>query len=98
MALDGVNNGQVKQQQSTQESFASFAEKLNRTIPSVSHTIDQKKDVIAIKKKIMAHPQCPHDTKVALRKEISTIEDEIKRMQQETAVNTSIFGRRNDLG
>ncbi len=46
----------------------------------------------------MAHPQCPHDTKVALRKEISTIEDEIKRMQQETAMNTSIFGRRNDLG
>lgn len=97
MALGGINSNQGKQQ-STQESFASFAEKLNRTIPSVSHTIDQKKDVIAIKKKIMAHPQCPHDTKVQLLKEIAIIEEEIKRKQQETAMNTSIFGRRNDLG
>lgn len=98
MALDGVNNGQVKQQQSTQGDFGSYADKLNKTVPDVTYTVEQKKHAIEVKKKIMAHPQCPHDTKVALRKEIRTIEDEIKRMQQETAMNTSIFGRRNDLG
>ena len=95
--LDGVNNSQGKDQQ-VQEDFNSYAEKLNRSFPDRTTTIEEKERAIAAKKKIMAHPKCPADTKTALRREIDIIENEIARMKQETALNTSIFGRRNDLG
>ena len=46
----------------------------------------------------MNHPQCPSDTKVTLRKEIGIIQGEIDRMEHDTAMNTSVFGTRNNLG
>ena len=97
MALGGVNNNQGKQQQ-VSEDFNSYAERLNKSFPDRTTTIEEKERAIAAKKKIMAHPKCPDDTKTALRREISIIEGEIARMKQETAMNTSVFGRRNDLG
>ena len=46
----------------------------------------------------MAHPQCPKDTKTALQKEIGIIEGEIARINHETAMNSSVFGKRTNLG
>lgn len=97
MAIDGVNNKQMKTQQNY-EDFGAFADRLNKTVPDSTSTIEEKKHAIEVKKKIMNHPQCPNDAKVALRKEIDTIQAEIDRMDHDTAMNTSVFGTRNDLG
>ena len=97
MALGGVNNNQGKQQQ-VQEDFNTYADRLNKTFPDRTSTIEEKERAIAAKKKIMAHPGCPADTKATLQKEITIIEGEVARIKQETAMNTSVFGRRNDLG
>lgn len=97
MAIDGVNNKQMKTQQSY-EDFGAFADRLNKTVPDVTSTVEEKKHAIEVKKKIMNHPQCPSDTKTTLRKEIGIIQGEIDRINHDTAMNTSVFGTRNDLG
>ncbi len=97
MAIDGVNNKQMKTQQSY-EDFGTFADRLNKTVPDRTSTVEEKKHAIEVKKKIMNHPQCPSDTKVTLRKEIGIIQAEIDRMEHDTAMNTSVFGTRNNLG
>lgn len=97
MALGGVNNNQGKQQQ-VQEDFKTYADRLNKTFPDRTSTVEEKERAITAKKKIMAHPGCPVDTKTTLQKEINIIEGEIARIKQDTAMNTSIFGRRNNLG
>lgn len=97
MAIDGVNNNQAKLQQK-QDDFGTFADKLNKTVPDRTSTVEEKKHAIEVKKKIMNHPQCPSDTKVNLRKEIGIIQAEIDRMEHDTAMNTSVFGTRNNLG
>ncbi|MBR2430790.1 hypothetical protein IKB17_04955 [bacterium] len=90
MALKGVNNNQ-KNVSGSKEDFKTFADRLNKTFPDRTSTVEEKERAIAAKKKIMAHPDCPADTKKVLQKEIATIEGEIQRM-------SSVFGKRNDLG
>ena len=90
MALEGVNNNQ-KNVSGSKEDFKTFADRLNKTFPDRTSTVEEKERAIAAKKKIMAHPDCPADTKKVLQKEIATIEGEIQRM-------SSVFGKRNDLG
>jgi len=90
MALEGVNNNQ-KNVSGSKEDFKTFADRLNKTFPDRTSTVEEKERAIAAKKKIMAHPDCPADTKKVLQKEIATIESEIQRM-------SSVFGNRNDLG
>ena len=90
MALEGVNNNQ-KNVSGGKEDFKTFAERLNKTFPDRTSTVEEKERAIAAKKKIMAHPDCPADTKKVLQKEIAIIESEIQRM-------SSVFGKRNDLG
>ena len=90
MALEGVNNNQ-KNVSGSKEDFKTFADRLNKTFPDRTSTVEEKERAIAAKKKIMAHPDCPADTKKELQKEIQIIEGEINRM-------SSVFGKRNDLG
>ena len=90
MALKGVNNNQ-KNVSGSKEDFKTFADRLNKTFPDRTSTVEEKERAIAAKKKIMAHPDCPADTKKVLQKEIATIESEIQRM-------SSVFGKRDDLG
>lgn len=90
MALEGVNNNQ-KNVSGSKEDFKTFADRLNSTFPDRTSTVEEKERAIAAKKKIMAHPDCPADTKKELQKEIQIIEGEINRM-------SSVFGKRNDLG
>jgi len=90
MALEGVNNNQ-KNVSGSKEDFKTFADRLNKTFPDRTSTVEEKERAIAAKKKIMAHPDCPADTKKVLQKEIAIIESEIQRM-------SSVFGKRNDLG
>ena len=90
MALEGVNNNQ-KNVSGSKEDFKTFVDRLNKTFPDRTSTVEEKERAIAAKKKIMAHPDCPADTKKVLQKEIATIEGEIQRM-------TSVFGKRDDLG
>ena len=90
MALEGVNNNQ-KNVSGSKEDFKTFADRLNKTFPDRTSTIEEKERAIDVKKRIMAHPDCPADTKKELQKEIATIESEIQRM-------SSVFGKRNDLG
>ena len=97
MAIDGVNNKQMKTQQNY-EDFGAFADRLNNTVPDTTSTVEEKKHAIEVKKKIMNHPQCPSDTKTTLRKEIGIIQAEIDQIEHETAMNTSVFGTRNNLG
>lgn len=97
MAIDSVNNKQMKTQQSY-EDFGAFADRLNKTVPDSTSTVEEKKRAIEVKKKIMNHPQCPSDTKTTLRKEIGIIQAEIDQIEHETAMNTSVFGTRNNLG
>ena len=97
MAIDGINNKQMKTQQGY-EDFDTFADKLNKTVPDSTSTVEEKKRAIEVKKKIMNHPQCPSDTKTTLRKEIGIIQAEIDQIEHETAMNTSVFGTRNNLG
>lgn len=89
MALEGVNNKQNVS--GGKEDFKTFVEKLNKTFPDRTTTVEEKERAIAAKKKIIAHPDCPADTKKELQKEIQIIEGEIQRM-------SSVFGKRNDLG
>ena len=97
MSIGGVNNNQAKLQQK-QDDFGTFADKLNKTVPDRTSTVEEKKHAIEVKKKIMAHPDGPKETKATLNKEIGIIQAEIDRMNHETSMNTSIFGSRNDLG
>ena len=97
MALEGVNNINGKKQE-VYEDFETYADKLNKTVPERTSTIEEKERAIEAKKKIMAHPGCYPDTKVELQKEISIIEGEIERIKQEKAMNTSIFGKKTNLG
>ena len=97
MALDGVNNNQGNQKQ-VQEDFNTYAERLNKSFPDRTSTIEEKERAIAAKKKIMSHPDCPPDTKAVLQKEINVIEKEITEIQKDTSRNTSIFGKRTNLG
>ena len=90
MALEGVNNNQ-KNVSGSKEDFKTFADRLNKTFPDRTSTIEEKERAIAAKKKIIAHPDCPADTKKELQKEIAIIQGEINRM-------SSVFGKRNDLG
>ena len=90
MALEGVNNNQ-KNISGSKEDFKTFADRLNKTFPDRTSTVEEKERAIAAKKKIMAHPDCPADTKNVLQKEIATIESEIQR-------KSSVFGKRDNLG
>ena len=97
MALDGVNSNQGEGQQ-VQEDFGTYAARLNKTFPDRTTTIEEKERAIRAKKLIMAHPQCPAETKATLQKEINIIEGEIARIKYETSMNTSVFDQRDDLG
>ena len=90
MALEGVNNNQ-KNVSGSKEDFKTFADRLNKTFPDSTSTVEEKERAIAAKKKIMAHPDCPADTKKVLQKEIATIKSEIRQI-------SSVFDERNDLG
>ena len=90
MAREGGNNNQ-KNVSGSKEDFKTFADRLNKAFPDRTSTVEEKEKAIAAKKKIMAHPDCPADTKKVLQKEIAIIESEIQRM-------SSVFGKRNDLG
>ena len=90
MALEGVNNNQ-KNVSGSKEDFKTFADRLNKTFPDRTSTVEEKERAIAAKKKIMAHPDCPADTKKVLQKEIATIKSEIRQI-------SSVFDKRNDLG
>ena len=90
MALEGVNNNQ-KNVSGSKEDFKTFADRLNKTFPDRTSTVEEKEKAIAAKKKIMAHPDCPADTKKVLQKEIATIKSEIRQI-------SSVFDKRNDLG
>ena len=90
MALEGVNNNQ-KNVSGSKEDFKTFADRLNKTFPDRTSTVEEKERAIAAKKKIMAHPDCPADTKKVLQKEIATIKSEIRQI-------SSVFDERNDLG
>lgn len=98
MALDGIGKKGDNIQQTRYEDFGAYADRLNKTVPEQTSTVEEKKHAIEVKKRIMAHPQCPDDTKTQLRKEIGIIEGEIARINHETAMNTSVFGTRSDLG
>ena len=98
MALDGIGKKGNDVQQSSYGDFGTYADKLNKTVPERTSTVEEKKHAIEVKKKIMAHPQCPKDTKAQLQKEIGIIEGEIARINSETAMNSSIFGKRTNLG
>ena len=90
MALEGVNNN-LKNVSGNNEDFETYADRLNNTFPDRTSTIEEKERAIAAKKKIMAHPDCPADTKKVLQKEIAIIQEEIQRM-------SSVFGKRYNLG
>ena len=82
-------------------SFNEFVENAYKGIPARTSTVKDKERAIAAKKKIMNHPDCPNDSKVQLKKEISIIEEEIARInseQRSQSMNSSVFGTRNDLG
>lgn len=82
--------------------FQKFAESINRGIPERTSTVSEKKSVIAAKKRLLNHPDCPSDSKAELRKEIARLEAEIKKSEEkeksekhEQVINTSIFPKRN---
>lgn len=52
MALEGVNNNQ-KNVSGNKEDFETFADRLNKTFPDRTFTVEEKKEAIAAKKKIM---------------------------------------------
>ena len=81
--------------------FEQFVENAYRGIPEQTSTVEEKEKAIAAKKKILQHPNCPKETKIALLREIATIEGEIaeiKNEQRDASMNSSIFPKRNDLG
>ena len=81
--------------------FEQFVENAYRGIPERTSTVEEKEKAIAAKKKILQHPNCPKETKIALLREIATIEGEIagiKNEQRDASMNSSIFPKMNDLG
>ena len=81
--------------------FEQFVENAYRGIPERASTVEEKEKAIAAKKKILQHPNCPKETKIALLREIATIEGEIagiKNEQRDASMNSSIFPKMNDLG
>ena len=66
--------------------YATYANSLtsNSNLPEQTTTVAQKREAIALKKKLLAHPGCPSETAAELNREIATLESEIRRM-------TSIF-------
>ena len=73
------------------ESFEAYARRMNSGLPDRTTTIDQKQKAITAKRNIMRHPGCPSNTKTILEREIATIEKEIKTMEREQNMNTSVF-------
>ncbi len=81
--------------------FDKFVERAYRGIPERTETIEEKERAIKAKKKILNHPDCPKESKNALRHEISIIKgeiDAIKSEQRNQAMNSSIFPSRENLG
>lgn len=82
--------------------FQKFAQEINRSIPETTSTVRDKQNVIAAKKRILAHPDCPPEAKAELLKDIAKLEQEIKKLEDreknekhEQVLNTSIFPKRN---
>lgn len=82
--------------------FQKFAESVNRGIPETTNTIPEKNNVIAAKKRILSHPNCPPEAKAELLKDIAKLEAEIQKLEDkqkaekhEEFKNTSIFPKRN---
>ncbi len=82
--------------------FQKFAESINRSIPERTSTVSEKNNVIAAKKRILSHPDCPPEAKAELLKDIQTLEKEIKELEakekeekHQMVINTSIFPKRN---
>lgn len=82
--------------------FQKFAESINRGIPETTNTIPEKNNVIAAKKRILSHPNCPPEAKAELLKDIAKLEAEIQKLEDkqkaekhEEFKNTSIFPKRN---
>ena len=63
MTLEGINDS-PKNLPGANEDFKSYAEKLNRTFPDRTTTVEEKKQAIAAKEKIMSHPDCPKGTEL----------------------------------
>lgn len=89
--LNNYGEGTPKQQ-GVQENFANYAEGLNKTVPDRTSTIEEKNHAIEVKKRIMAHPDCPQEVKNELQKEINTIEDEIGRIEKSSTENPTKNG------
>ena len=62
--------------------YATYAKNLtsNSNLPDQTTTVEQKREAIALKKKLLAHPGCPSETASELKSEIATLESEIRRM------------------
>ncbi len=82
--------------------FQKFAEAVNRGIPETTSTVRDKQNVVAAKKRILSHPDCPAEAKMELLKDIAKLEAEIKKLEErkknekhEQVLNTSIFPKRN---
>ena len=81
--------------------FQKFAESVNRGIPETTSTVRDKENVIAAKKRILSHPDCPTEAKAELLKDIAKLEAEIEKLEKrkknekhEQVINTSIFPKR----
>ena len=85
--INNYGNSDRKDVQNTKrnvpEDFSTYAEEVNKTIPDRTSDIEEKRNAIEAKKKIMAHPDCPAETKAELQKEIGIIENEIERINKE---------------
>lgn len=86
--IEKTGNSQGTPQSS--ESFKSFADRLNASIPEQTSTVPEKRNAINVKKQIMAHSGCPSEVKNKLQKEISILEQEIARIEGQ---NSSIFDK-----
>ncbi len=78
--------------------FNEFVKNAYRGIPERTTTIEEKERAIEAKKMILNHPDCPQDSKIGLRREIATIEEEIasiREIERTKSMNSSIFPQRN---
>jgi hypothetical protein len=92
MTRIGSNDNYQNTQKSAYEDFGTYADNLNKTVPDRTTTKLEKERAIEVKEKLIKHPGCPNETKIALRKEIDIIKGEIQAIEHEESMNSSVFG------